>query len=340
MSNKASKRRYNLRDVAHEASVSVATVSRVLNSPSKVSPDTREKVEETIARLRFVPSAAARAMNLGRSRMVAALLPTLDNATYARVVNGLENRLAASGLSLIIAQTRDEEEIKLARAKELIEIGAEGFIVAGVSHSPEFHALIAHAALPTVSVSYFDAANAMPTVGYDNADAVRIAADHLWGLGHRTAAVIHGPLHNNDRARLRYEALQALMPARSYRFFETTVSLGGGADAIDRLLASKDEATGIICFSDTLAMGVLNRLHSQGFAVPDHFSVVGIENLPGANHTFPPLTSVRLQIERMGELAADALAGWLERDEVPVHIQLPVELITRASTAPPRQVIE
>jgi len=273
-------------------------------------------------------------MNSGRSRMVAALLPTLDNAIYARVVDGLENRLSAHNLSLVVAQTGDDQDVTLARAQKLVEIGAEGFIVAGVTHSQAFHELLDYAQIPIVAVSYYDPTNSIPTVGYDNWAAAILAAEHLRDLGHRNIAVVHGPLDKNDRTRRRHEALATSSFAHQLTFFEAEITVEGGVLATDRLLAQPSDVTAILCFSDILAMGALNRLHQRGHRVPEDFSVLGIENLPSSQFTFPALTSVRLHVEKMGETAADALVQWLETQKRPDHIELEVELIARASTAP------
>ena len=106
------KKRANLRDVAKAAGVSVATVSRVLNEPSVVKKDTLEKVQATIADLKFVPSAAARAINSGRTRFVGALVPTLDNAIFARFLAALERKLSDHQLSLIVATTEASLDIE------------------------------------------------------------------------------------------------------------------------------------------------------------------------------------------------------------------------------------
>lgn len=334
MTQRPDKKRYNLRDVARYAQVSVATVSRVLNAPALVSPATRERVQGAMADLRFVPSAAARAMNSGRSRIVAALLPTLDNAIYARVVDGLESRLSAHNMSLLVAQTNEDQEITLARAQKLVDIGAEGFVVAGITHSAAFHDLLDFTQIPSVAVSYYDPNNRIPTVGYDNWAAAMLAADHLRDLGHRSIAVVHGPLDKNDRTSRRHQALATSAFAHQLTFLETEITVEGGAIATDRLLLAPGDVTAILCFSDILAVGVLNRLHQCGLGVPQDYSVIGIENLPSSQFTYPALTSVRLQVEKMGEVAAEALMHWLETQERPNHIELQVDLIKRASTAP------
>lgn len=333
MTSKLHRKRSNLRDVAARAGVSVATVSRVLNSPERVSLDTRRTVESAISDLKFIPSAAARAINSGRTRMIAALLPTLDNAIYARLVNGLEDRFASKGLSLMVAQTRDDPSLEIERAKQLVDIGAEALIVAGVSHDEALYALIDRAQIPIVAVSYFEINGRLPTVGYDNWEAAEVAARHLAELGHRKVAVVHGPTLSNDRMRRRCTALNAISLGVEFSFFEVPISMEGGHSSVSKILQNGSDHTGILCFSDVIAHGVLNGLHSQGIGVPEDVSVMGMEDLPASQFTFPALTSVRLSVEEMGVQAAETVSTWLETGTPHGSIKLPIELICRASTA-------
>ncbi len=333
MSDKARKNRYNLRDVASHAGVSVATVSRVLNASSQVSPATRDRVTAAMTELRFVPSAAARAINSGRTRMVAALLPTLDNSIYSRVVDGLENRLADFGLSLIVAQTWDDQNTEFERAKELINIGAEGFIVAGITHSEDFLELMEHIQMPVVAISYFAPDNKIPTVGYDNWEAAITAAQHLHELGHRKVAAVHGHLENNDRTRRRREALENSGLPIDFEFVQVEISVAGGCEAARRVLAEHNDITGVICFSDVLAIGAMNEFQRNGLAIPDDISVMGIEDLKSSKFAYPSLTSVRLHVQEMGEKAAEAIAIWLDEQKRPDPVKLGIELNKRESTS-------
>ncbi|MEO1363864.1 MAG: LacI family DNA-binding transcriptional regulator [Pseudomonadota bacterium] len=326
------KKRSNLRDVAHRSGVSVATVSRVLNTPNKVTTETRTRVEQAIADLKFVPSAAARAMNRGNSGIVAALLPTLDNAIYARVVKGLETRFTNDGLSLIVAQTGDAPDVELDRARKMIDIGAEALVVVGVTHDPGLYELIDRTQRPAVAVSYYDETSRFPTIGYDNWEAATIAARHYADLGHRHVGVLHGPVVGNDRTQRRLRALQEQDFGIDFAFFEVAHSMAGGRDGIDRLRDRHPDITGALCFSDVIAHGALHRLNALRLRVPDAFSIMGIENLPGSEFTYPQLTSVRLSVERMGELTAEAVISWLNTGMRPAPVSLPVELVQRGST--------
>lgn len=333
MARSAARKRPNLRNVAARAGVSVATVSRVLNTPERVAPDTRKRVEAAIRDLNFIPSAAARAINRGHSGMVAALLPTLDNAIYARVVNGLETGFAARDLSLMVAQTHDDLETELHRARHLVQIGAEALILVGVTHHAELFSLLDQTRIPTLAVSCFDPDSRLVTIGYDNAEAACQAADHLLSLGHRRIAVLHGPVDRNDRMRSRRTALQAREDAVDYSFFEVPLSMEGGHLGVSQVLQIQPRPTAILCFSDIIAHGALNGLQSLGVCVPGEMSVMGMEDLPGSRFTAPSLTSLRLSVEEMGICAAEAVAEWLEQDARPTSVKLPTALVARGSTA-------
>ncbi|MEO1531178.1 MAG: LacI family DNA-binding transcriptional regulator [Pseudomonadota bacterium] len=333
MSDREARKRSTLRDVARRSGVSVATVSRVLNAPMRVSQATRERVQSAITELRFFPSAAARAINSGRTRLVGALVPTLDNAIFARFLEALEGGLAERGLSLVVATTNGDPEREAAKAQSLIDCGAEGLVLSGVTRAASFDALVERAQMPVIATSYFDPDYRYPTIGYENGTVARIALSHLIDLGHREIAVLHGPVHNNDRTRAR---LQGLEPPKNITLshWETDLSVGGGSAAVDRLL-SGHMPTAILCLSDVLATGALYALHRHGIAVPEQTSVMGIDDLPSSAFTRPALTTVRLQVREMGAATAEALADWIEEGHRPEPRDLGPKLIVRETAAPP-----
>lgn len=334
MTKKAStpKKRANLRDVAKAAGVSVATVSRVLNEPDVVKKDTLEKVQKAISDLRFVPSAAARAINSGRTRFVGALVPTLDNAIFARFLAALERKLSDSGLSLIVATTNSDLETEAVKAKGLVDIGAEGLIVTGATHSPEFHDLIERTMMPTIITSYYDDTNPLPTIGYDNQAAAQLALQHLIKLGHQRVAVVHGPVHNNDRTLARLSGLNSLLWDGQLTTIETEISLRGGAEAAARIESGSSRPDAILCLSDVVALGVLFGLQAKGVSVPTEVSLMGLDDLPSSAVAVPSISTVHLPVSRMGERAAIALERWISLQERPKPERLEATLIERNST--------
>lgn len=331
MSSRKEKKRANLRDVAAAAGVSVATVSRVLNSPNKVNEDTRERVQHSIDKLNFVPSAAARAINSGRSRVVGALVTTLDNAIFARTLDALENRLSDFGLSLIVATTEDDPEKETKKTRELLNIGVEGLIITGVTHSPEMDALINRWGIPAVAISYFDPDYYLPTIAYDNRAAAAVALNHLADLSYNNIAVIHGPLAS-DRTRDRISCLKTAPSDISFKLFETEISISGGSKAVHEALNLNHGFDAFLCLSDVLATGVLFELQRRSLTIPNDVAVMGLDDLPSSLVTCPRLSTVRLPSQEMGLKAAEALGNWVEHDVRPDPLCLPTDLIVREST--------
>ncbi|MEM6310801.1 MAG: LacI family DNA-binding transcriptional regulator [Pseudomonadota bacterium] len=320
-------KRSNLRDVAAHAGVSVATVSRVMNAPTSVKPKTRERVEAAMDALSFVPSAAARATSTGRTRMIGALVPTLDNAIFARVLEQMEHVLAEEGFSLVVSTTNGDKDREAERANALINIGAEGLIVAGIDHSERFNRIIARSKRPTIVISYFDAAFHLPTIGYDNAQVARDAMAYLTGLGHERIAILHGPTQTNDRTGARLRAIKADYDLPS---FEAELSMAEGARLLHLALAQ--EPTALLSLSDVHAAGAVMECAKVGIAVPGDLSIMGIDDLPLSAHLHPALSTMHLPVGVMGRKAAKAVAAWVETGERPAAECLNYTLSARETT--------
>lgn len=336
MNQRSRPKKTTVRDVAEAAGVSVATVSRVLNDSAQVAPDKKSRVLDAIDTLRFTPSAAARAVNTGRSRIVGALIPTLEHAIFARFLNVLEERLNQHELSLVVAATRGDPDVEVARARALANLGIEGLFVSGVTHDPAFFELVQRRDIPVLATSYFDPSNALPTVGYDNAKAARMAMDHLIELGHKDIIILHGPVANNDRTAERLKGAKSGSDI-SVRTFESPLDFTAVGSVLENALAVCPNATAALCFSDVLAQGALLHMPSLGLAAPSDLSVIGIDDLPGSASVPPGLTTVHLPVGQMGEHAADQLAGWVEGRGPAKPFEVKPRLIVRGSTAAPRK---
>lgn len=335
MTGKATRKKANLRDVAAAAGVSVATVSRVMNSPEAVSQVTRQKVQGAMDSLRFMPSAAARAISTGRTRFVGALVPTLDNAIFARYLSRLESQLGKHRLSLIVSTTDGVPETEVEKARTLVDIGAEALIVSGVTHDAALYELIDRGEIPAMATSCFDPGFALPTIGYDNAAAALSALTHLSSLGHSRISVIHGPTETNDRTGTRVEALRRQPGGAELMFHLEPLSIEGGCNGVQRVMEARPDTTAILCMSDVQATGALYELQRRGIAVPAQVSLMGIDDLPGSAHTSPGLTTVHLPVSQMGIVAADALSSWLEAQTLPEPVLLESRLVVRESTGRP-----
>ncbi len=321
-----------LRDVAREAGVSVATVSRVLNESPSVNRKTRERIESLIGAMGYAPNPVAKALSKGRTRAVGAIIPTVNHAIFAAFIEGLEGGLDANGYSLVIATSSNDKDLEFKRARSLLEMGAEALILSGAAHADGLEDLAQRFRAPVILTSIFDAASHLPTIGYNNRRLARAAMKHLVELGHRRIAVLHGPTDNNDRARFRLEGARAFQDQCELSFWETELSEGGGAEATQRLLLSSRQPTAILCLSDVLALGAMFEIQRRGLRIPDDLSVMGFDDIAWSAHANPPLTCISLPAAEMGRATAQAIARHLEFSDEICSLQLDGELKVRAST--------
>lgn len=303
-----------------------------MTGSASVATETRERVEAAIEALQFVPSSAARAINSGRTRLIGALIPTLDHAIFARFIDHVETTLDTRGLSLIVANTRSDTEQELAKARKLLDLGVEALLVSGTTRAEGFGALVTRYGVPVVATSCFDPGYTYPTIGYDNFEVARSALLHLLSLGHQRIAVLSGPAHNNDRTRARLGGIRSIA-GPDVHVEETELSFDGARAGLNAARQAVPDLTAVLCLSDVLAQGALLELRraGQGGAAP--LSVMGMDDLPTSEHFDPPLSTVRLPVGRMGEAAAHAIANWVELGTTPSPMQIETRLVPRASTA-------
>lgn len=325
------KGRATILDVGRAAGVSDATVSRALNKPETVSEKTRKRVDAAVIETGYVPNPLAKAMVSGRTFTVGALVPTLDHAIFSKFLNALEAELSLANFSLVVAVTDGDSAAEVEKARKLLAMGVEGLVVSGMTHNETLVSECARFAIPLVATSYYQPSAAIPTIGYDNEIAAQLAVNHLIELGHRKIAVIHGPIVDNDRTRSRLKGLQSIAQTQpvSFHFFETTLDYAGGAAAVTDWDSS---ATAVLCLSDVLAMGAMSRLQENGIRVPDDLSIMGFDDMGPSAFLSPPLTSVKLPIEQMGQNTGRAICDYLQSGDPIVPQELKPEIVVRRST--------
>lgn len=322
----------SIRDVARETGLSIATISRVMNSAENVSAKTRAIVLEACDRLDYLPNPAARALSTAKSKTVAAIIPTIEHSVFAKFVAAIERTLGDRGYSLVLAVSNGNEEEEHVAARKLLGMGAQAFILSGAVHRPALLDMFERRQVPYVFTSVWDVDGDHPTIGYDNAGLAREAIRYLADQGHREIGVIHGPLEENDRVRARRRGVEdARGNVAGLHFFETQLSVHGGKSALGDVLAAAPDITALLCFSDVLALGVYFGLAEAGKQVPADMSVMGFDNLDWAGDASPPLTTIDLPAAAMGDAVAGQIMRCLETG-APLDNQLLVgTIIERAS---------
>ncbi len=326
-------------DVAKRAGCSPATVSRVLNNNPKVGLGVREKVLKAAADLGYVPNGSARALRSTRSRLVGAVIPTLDHAIYATMVNSLQARLAEKDVSIIISTSLYDVDMELDQVRLLVERGVESIVLVGSIHRPETIALLEQRKIAYVFTYTSTSTEIGAAIGFDNEKAGRMAARYLIDIGHTRLAMIAGITDNNDRAAARRDGFVAELERQGIAKADVTVlesayKIEGGRNAMKRLMEKADRPTAVFCGSDIIAAGVIKYCHENSIAVPGDISVLGFDNLEIAELTTPDLTTVEVPAREMGTIAGDYLLATSAQRQHMRQRELPLRLVVRASTAP------
>ncbi|MEP7206921.1 MAG: LacI family DNA-binding transcriptional regulator [Casimicrobiaceae bacterium] len=332
--------RSSAKDVARLAGVSTATVSRALNFPEQVDPETRERVRAAIDKLRYVPHGAARALRSHRSRMIGAVVPSFDYALYARMTSALQQVLDAHGYSLVLATHYYDLATEVRVTEQLIQHGVDAFAFVGIDHDPGLFAMLEHLQRPYVLTWGVDGSRMHPCVGFENRAATYAMTQYLLELGHRRFGLISASVEGNDRARERGAGVRAALATRGLGLDDAhtyygPVALASGTEGMHKLLATNPRPTAVVATNDVFAVGAMMACREAGVAIPGDISITGVDSTDlGATQT-PPLTSVRTPIVEIGRAAALQLVARLEGEPAILFSELPFELVPRGSTAPP-----
>jgi LacI family transcriptional regulator len=336
-----SRRPVTLIDVARAANVSIATVSRALSFPEKVSPETLGRIQRTIEALGYVANGSARALASRRSRTIGALIPSLDNPSFATTVHALQRALTDAGYAVLLACHEFSPPAERRLARTLIERGVDGLVLLGTEHEPELYALIERFRLPYVLTWALEEDGRRTCIGFDNRAAAARLTEHLLALGHREFAMISGTTANNERARERALGVREALRRNGLdlgfeRFVETPYTLQNGREGLARVIAAEPRPTAVICGNDLLAIGAIAECHARELAVPEDLSVTGFDDMEIAAMLSPGLTTVHFPSQELGELAAHQILRAIAGEAIPARQELPVRLVVRGTTAPPR----
>ena len=324
-------RRVTISDVAKAVGVATSTVSRALTQPGRVSEELRERVATAAAELGYYPNNQARSLTSGRTLSMALLIPDVTNPYFFDIIRGTQAQAKARGYRHILVDTEASREIE---ARAVAELGAavDGVVLAG-SRLTDEQIIVTSRQLPVVVVNR--EIEGIPSVVVDTSTGVAEALDYLVSLGHKRVAFLAGPASSWSNAR-RWEALQ--VSARHHgveciRIGAASGSIQSGAAAADAAL--HHHVTAAIFFNDMLAIRALKRFAERGVRVPDDMSVVGCDDIFGADFCNPPLTTLTSPIDQVGRLATDMLLTRLvglplarEREKVAARLTI------RQSTGP------
>ncbi|WP_342076124.1 LacI family DNA-binding transcriptional regulator [Yoonia sp. SS1-5] len=325
-----------LEDVARRAGVSTATVSRCLNAQHKVSQDTREKVMKAVDALGYTPNFGARAMAAKRTHTIGAIVPTMENAIFARGLQAFQETLHDLGYNLLVSSSAYQPSLEAEQIRALVARGADGLLLIGYEREQAIYDYLAQRGVPTVLAWAFLPDRPQASVGFDNRAAMRKLAETVMSMGHQKIAAISGLVKGNDRAADRLAGIRDAMTDKGLDpaelvVIETPYDIANGAAAFATLMQADDKPTIVMCGNDVLAAGALSKAVALGLRVPDDVSITGFDDIELAGILHPPLTTVHVPHREMGRAAARDLVHMIEGHPAITHRQLDVAIVMRGS---------
>ncbi|MGJ8621490.1 MAG: LacI family DNA-binding transcriptional regulator [Yoonia sp.] len=327
-----------LQDVAARANVSTATVSRAINSPGKVAESTRNIVAKAVAELGFSPDFAARTMAAKRSQTIGAIIPTMENAIFARGLQAFQDELRNHGFTMLVASTAYRIDSEEEQIRALVARGADALLLIGYHRNPDIYRFLETQQVPVLMTWAYDATNPQPSIGFDNAAAMKDMAKRVIDMGHRRLAMISAQTASNDRAQQRHAGIldamkDADLPPDSLQYVETTYGIEEGAVAFEQVMAADPRPTAVLCGNDVLAVGALMQARKMGLRVPEDVSVTGFDDIELAQVAVPGLTTVHVPHREMGRLAAKALIAHLTEGKALASVELQTRPVLRDTLA-------
>lgn len=302
-------------DIAREAGVSTATVTRVTSGDARVKPATREKVQRVIDQYAYTPSAAARDLERGQTRSLAIILPHILNPYFARMYDAAHTAAVESGYSLWLFQAADHKPISRELVDELIRRRFDGAVFAGNIWGSERSGLSdalarLHHHMPVVAICPPATQLDCICIHSDLVGCSRLPVRHLHTLGHRRIAFIGGSMQFHDYSKRGENFLEELrvlgLPDNPAYHVDCGYDAESGERAVLRMLSGLSRSrwpTGIIAFNDLVALGALRQLKKMGLRVPEDMAVIGCDNQFFCPYADPPLTTVELYPEDMAQSA-------------------------------------
>jgi LacI family gluconate utilization system Gnt-I transcriptional repressor len=326
-------------DVANAANVSLMTVSRALNEPSKLSEETRKLVLDTVRRIGYVPNHIASNLASARSNVVGQIVPSIQNSLYSHTIQGSSDVLRAAGMHLLLADSGyslDEEEALIGA---FLAQRVCGLVLHNTAHTPRAVQIIRQAGIPIIETGDLVHNPLDMAISYSNFNASKEMTLYLAARGYKSIGFVCLATRNNLRAKERLKgynaALTALGRARNPALVrEVEGGLTSGAHAMTDMMQRAPEVDAIFFAGDVLAVGALFEAQRRNWKVPERIAIAGFDDLDILRHTVPRLTCLNLPRLEIGRRSAEAVLQRLRNDGpvMPGRLDLGFEIIQREST--------
>jgi LacI family transcriptional regulator len=326
-------------DVAREAGVSMATVSRVVNNNPNVKPQTRKKVFEAIERLGYRPNAVARGLASKKTTTVGVVIPDISNAIFAEVARGIEDIANMYRYNIILCNADKKKDKEISVINTLLEKQVDGLLFMGGTVTQEHIEAFRTSSVPIVLCATTDDNNAIPAVDIDHEKAAFDAVHLLIENGHRNIGMISGTLQDPANGYARFQGYkraleQANIPVRDEHIRVGNYRYESGIEAMQYFIDLAEKPTAIFAATDEMAIGAIHTIQDAGLKVPEDISVISVDNSRMASMVRPLLTTVAQPMYDIGAVSMRLLTKLMNKEHVEqAKFVLPHEMIVRKSVA-------
>jgi LacI family transcriptional regulator len=327
-------------DVAREAGVSMATVSRVVNGNPNVKPMTRKKVLAAIERLGYRPNAVARGLASKKTTTVGVIIPDISSLFFSELARGIEDIATMYKYNIILCNSDQRMEKELQLINTLLEKQVDGLLFMGAEIKEDHLQALTSTSVPTVLAATRDADNALPSVSIDHFQAAYDATQALIERGHKRIAMISGPFNDPLSGLMRFEGYKKALIDAGIGLDEELVATGNyfyasGLSTTKQFLELAEPPTAIFAANDEMAIGAIHAVQDSGLNVPNDIEVIGHDNIRLVEMVRPRLSSVVQPMYDIGAVAMRLLTKYMNNENVEEHVVLlPHRIEYRESTRP------
>ncbi|MBM7702505.1 LacI family DNA-binding transcriptional regulator [Metabacillus iocasae] len=319
-----------IRDVAKEAGVSVATVSRVLNETGYVHEDTRKRVMDTMKELNYSPNEVARSLYKKKSKLIGLLLPDITNPFFPQLARGVEDEMQKQGFRLLFGNSDEQPEKELDYIHTFVQNNVVG-IISATNHTSKTN--YQDLSIPVVFLDR--TSNDYPSVYADGKEGGKIAAEEMVRRGSKRITLLKGPAHIQP-AQDRFQGALEYLSQSNVDFHVIATTSFAFEDAekwAKELFDTYPDTDGVLASNDIVATAVLHEALRLGRSIPTDVQIIGFDDIPQSSLLFPSLSTIRQPAYEMGKEAAALLIKLMRKEPVQQkHIQLPVTFIKRETT--------
>ncbi|AIF43175.1 catabolite control protein A [Virgibacillus sp. SK37] len=324
-------------DVAREANVSMATVSRVVNGNPNVKPTTRKKVLATIERLGYRPNAVARGLASKKTTTVGAIIPDISSIFFAELARGIEDIATMYKYNIILSNSDQNKDKELQLINTMLEKQVDGIIFMGGDITEEHVQQFKTSSVPVVLAATYDENEDIPSVNIDYEEAAYEATKFLIEQGNNQPAFVSGQ-EDTHISLLKYNGYQRAIEESGTKVNEERIVKGdysydSGIEAINHLLQLEEKPTAVFVASDEMALGVIHGAQDKGYKVPEDIEVFGFDNTRLATMVRPTLSTIVQPMYDIGAVAMRLLTKFMNKEEVTDQkVVLPHRIEKRNST--------